>query len=39
MVAASVGIESGNARLRRDVLRRTMTNDQIIRAIESLKKI
>ncbi len=37
MVAASLGIESGNARLRRDVLRRNMTDNQIIKAIESLK--
>ncbi|MEE9379273.1 MAG: radical SAM protein [Candidatus Lokiarchaeia archaeon] len=38
MVAASVGIESGNERLRRDVLRRSMTNEQIIKAVELLKK-
>ena len=38
MVAATIGIESGNERIRRDILRRSMTNEQIINVIELLKK-
>ncbi|MFX1383446.1 MAG: B12-binding domain-containing radical SAM protein [Promethearchaeota archaeon] len=38
MVAASVGIESGNERIRREVLKRNMTNELIINAIELLNK-
>ncbi|MFH0804163.1 MAG: radical SAM protein [Candidatus Zambryskibacteria bacterium] len=35
-VAASVGVESGNEKLRRGILNRTMTNDQIKNAIKLL---
>jgi anaerobic magnesium-protoporphyrin IX monomethyl ester cyclase len=35
-VAASVGVESGNEKLRKEILNRTMTNDQIKNAIKLL---
>ncbi len=38
IVSASVGIESGNEHIRKEELKRYMTNDMIIRAIELLKK-
>lgn len=38
VVAASLGIESGNERIRKEVLWRPMTNEQIINAIKLLQK-
>lgn len=38
MVAASVGIESGNEEIRKKVLNRRMKNEQIISAIRALKE-
>ena len=38
MVAASIGIESGNQNIRKTILNRHMTNDQILEPIRLLKK-
>ena len=38
VVAASVGVESGNQNIRKSILNRDMTNEQILESIRLLKK-
>lgn len=38
-VAVAIGVESGDERFRKEILKRSMTNNELINAFENLKKI